>query len=239
MSMRRLIQAIGVGCLAWPLLLCGQATTPAPSGIAEHMVSRQEAFWGSCARPADGISSREVFAYALELCEAHQHADRLDPLFELAARMQDRSPKSRSLGNFWWNWRDGRVLDHNAVDFCMRGGSLLWLKHRDFIPAPAQGRLATLLDYAVQGCRLHKVPPSYSNIAIMNAGDLILLGEALGRLDAAEEGYARLGQVFHYTLTAGIHEFDSPTYTGVDLTGLGTINTSAGARPDEVRPGRC
>jgi hypothetical protein len=224
MNVNREIRGIILfGCLAFLAPLHGRAQTALPADIIADNVAGQEKFWRSCSQPADNVSSRDIFAYALELCEAHQHPERLDRLFELATKMQDRTPKSRTFGNFWWSWRDGKVMDHNAVDFCMRAGPLLWTRDRVFIPPPAQARLASLLQYAVQGCRLHKVPPSYSNIAIMNAGDLILLGEALGQADAADEGYARLDRLFHYIQTTGIHEFDSPTYTGVDLTGLEMI----------------
>ena len=212
-------------CLTVLSSVSGAAEPPAPAEIAGNLVARQESFWSRCSEPAQNLTSRDLFAYALELCTAKQHLERLDRIFELATRMQDRDPKSPACGNFWWRWRDGKVLDQNAVDFCMRGGSLIWLNDRNSVPAPARTRLAALLDYAAQGCRQHRVPPSYSNIAIMNAGDLILLGEALGRSDATDEGYARLDRLFQYTQAAGIHEFDSPTYTGVDLTGLGLIQT--------------
>jgi hypothetical protein len=43
--------------------------------------------------------------------------------------------------------------------------------------------------------RRHRVPPSYTNIALMNAGDPILLGEALGQSEVADDGYARLDRV--------------------------------------------
>lgn len=199
------------------------AATPGLSEVASNIVAHDEGFWRSCAKPSASITSRELFAYALALSEARQHPDRLDRLFALAEQMQDRDPKSRSYGNFWWSMRDGKVMDDNAVDFSMRGGALLWLKHRDFIPAPARQRLERLLGFSVAGCLRHKVPPSYSNIAIMNAGDLILLGEALGQPEVADEGYARLDRIFRYTQASGVHEFDSPTYTGVDLDGLGMI----------------
>ena len=130
------------------------------------------------------------------------------------------SPRTRSSPTPWYCAR--------------RGGALLWLKHRDFIPAPARQRLEKLLEFSIQGCLRHKVHPAYSNIAIMNAGDLILPGEAMGRPEVAAEGYARLDQVFRYTQAAGIHEFDSPTYTGVDLDGLGMIE--AFCRRDAGRP---
>jgi len=190
---------------------------------ATNQMAHQERFWRSCAKPSDTIMSRDLFEYALVLCEARQHPERLERLFELAEQMQDRNPKSRRFGNFWWSMRDGKVMDGNAVDFCMRGGTLLWLKHRDFIPAAAQIRLAKLLEFSVQGCSRHIVEPSYSNIAIMNAGDLILLGEVLGKPEVATEGYARLDRFFKYTQSFGIHEFNSPTYTGVDLDGLAFI----------------
>ncbi len=192
-------------------------------GIASNCVAANEGFWRSCAHPTGGLSARTLFAYALALCEAKQHPERLDRLFELAAEMQDRNPASRGYGNFHWYRRDTAVLDFNAVDFCMRGGTLLWIKHREFIPEPARSRLHELLVLSTTGCLKHKVAESYSNIAIMNAGDLILLGETLGHPEAAAEGYGRLDRVFHYTCQAGFHEFVSPTYTGVDLDGLGMI----------------
>jgi len=203
------------------------AAAPVPSELADSLVVHQASFWRRCETSADNITSRQLFAYALALAEARQHPERLDALFKLADEMQDHDPASRSYGNFWWSKRDGRVLDFNAVDFCMRGGSLLWLKERDFMPPATQGHLKQILGQAVPGCLAHQVLPSYSNIAIMNAGDLILLGEGLGRPEVAAEGYARLDRLFNYTLTAGIHEFNSPTYTGVDLDGLGMIAADA------------
>jgi hypothetical protein len=200
---------------------------PSTLPLASNIVAHEERFWRSCALPAETVTSRDLFAYALALGEAREHPERLERLFELAEKMQDRNPKSRGYGNFWWSWRDGKVMDNNAVDFSMRAGPLLWQKHREFMPAPARARLEKLLEFSIQGCRRHQVPSSYSNIAIMNAGDLILLGEALGQPDVADEGYARLDRFYRYTQSAGIHEFDSPTYTGVDLTGLGLIEALA------------
>ena len=191
--------------------------------VADDLAVHSDGFWRECAKPSGSITSRDLFAWALVFCEAQQHPERLDRLFELAEQMQDRDPESKSYGNFWWSMRDGKVMDANAVDFSMRGGALIWLKHRDFIPASAGERLERLLTFAIQGCLRHKVPESYSNIAIMNAGDLILLGEALGKPEVADEGYARLDRIFRYTQTAGVHEYDSPTYSGVDLDGLGLI----------------
>ena len=206
--------------LSQPLL---RAAAPSLSEIANNCAAADEGLWRSCAKPPEGLSSRDLFAYALNLCEAKQHPERLDRLFELAAEMQDRDPKSRSYGNFRWYRRDAKVLDGNAVDFCMRGGSLLWMQYREFIPEKARARLLEMLNLSTIGCLNHKVRESYSNIAIMNAGDLILLGETFGDAKATKEGYDRLDRVYQYARQAGFHEFDSPTYSSVDLDGLGMI----------------
>lgn len=227
LSSRRVAKNCGVIALAVLALLNSLSVLPAASyslpEVASNCVAASEGFWRSCAQPPDSLSSRTLFAYALALCEVKQHPERLDRLFALAAEMQDRNPASRGYGNFHWYRRDTAVLDYNAADFCMRGGALLWLKHREFIPQSARDQLREMLVLAKTGCLKHKVAESYSNIAIMNAGDLILLGEALDDPAAAAEGYARLDRVFRYTQSAGIHEFVSPTYTGVDLDGLGMI----------------
>lgn len=182
-----------------------------------------ESTWRKVQASSPDLSARELFACALAWCETGEHPERLERLFETAARMQDRDPNGKSYGNFRWSWKHAVVFDFNAVDFSMRGGALIWLRHRDQLPAAARDRLLPILELGAEGCRRHKVRESYTNIALMNAGDLILLGEALGKPEIAREGYARLERVLLYTAQAGIHEFSSPTYYGVDLDGLGLI----------------
>jgi len=220
--------AIGLGSLllavvAGSRLAANGAEPPTAAELARDLVLKNEPLWRSCAAPPESLSSRALFSYAFALAEAGLHPERLDRLLALAAQMQDRDPTSRQFGNFRWYWRDAKVMDANAVDFCMRGGALLWLKHREFVPPSAREPLRELLKLGVQGSLRHKVQPSYSNIALMNAGNLILLGEALDDAPTASEGYARLDRFFSYTRTNGSHEFVSPTYTGVDLDGLVVI----------------
>jgi hypothetical protein len=214
-------------CLLLPAL--GRAADTDLAQVSSNVVTQAKGFWHDCTMepPAATVTSRDLFAYAFALAESGQHPERLDRLFTLAERMQDRDPHSKSYGNFWWSMRDGKVMDYNAVDFSMRNGALLWLKHQDFVPASLRPRLQQLLEFAVRGCLGHQVPSSYSNIAIMNAADLIVLGEVLGKPDVAQEGYARLDAFYRYTQSAGVHEYDSPTYTAVDLNGLEMVDAFA------------
>ena len=106
--------------------------------------------------------------------------------------MQDQDPKSKNWGNFRWYWRDAGVTDTNAVEFVMHDALLIDIRHRDWLADKAREELADFLRLGMEGCRRHRVPTDYTNIAILNAGNLIVLGERLHRMEAAEEGYRRL-----------------------------------------------
>lgn len=213
-------------CLLF-LLSLPLSAQPEIKSLALKLVVGHEGFWQSTQEPKGNVTSRALFAYALALCEANQNLDRLERLFELAAQLQDRNEGSKSYGNFKWKWDDKAIVDYNAVDFAMRGGSLLWLKHKDKIPLPTRQKLKTLLEFSLEGLMRHKVSESYTNIALMNAGDLILLGEALDKPKVAEEGYKRLERVLLYTHEFGTHEYVSPTYYGPDLDALVMIEAFA------------
>lgn len=196
------------------------APLPTPEEIVAHCVQAGERTWRSVAKPPAGLSSRELFAYALALCEAKTKLDRLEKLFDTAAQMHDRDPQSRGYGNFRWSWSHEGVFDFNAVDFCMQNGALLWMRHRDTMPTAARDKLRPILELAGEGLLRHRVAESYTNIALMNAGNLILLGEALGKPELADEGYARLDRICLYMSQGGTHEYCSPTYYGTDLDDL-------------------
>ena len=191
--------------------------------------------WRKVEATAPDLTSRELFACALAWCETGEHPERLERLFETAASMQDRDPASKGYGNFRWSWKHAVVFDFNAVDFSMRGGALIWLRHREKLTAAAREKLLAMLELGAEGCRRHQVRESYTNIALMNAGNLIMLGEALEKPEFAREGYARLERVLIYTAQAGIHEFSSPTYYGVDLDDLGLIEAFCREEPGRAQ----
>jgi hypothetical protein len=200
---------------------------PSRDEIVRAAAESAERTWRNVNRTPPTIGSRELFSTALAWCEAKTHLDRLEKLFDLAAQMQDRDPQSRTYGNFRWNWDHEGVWDGNAVDFCMQMGALLWLHHQETMPPAARNKLRELLEFAVHGLLSHRVPETYTNIALMNAGNLILLGEAMGKNEVAEEGYARLDRFLLAMWECGTHEYCSPTYYGVDLDDLVLIEAFA------------
>lgn len=197
--------------------------------IIEAALTSQEGLWREIghADPGPQLSCRALFTAALALCEGRRHPERLDRLFELAEHMQDRDPASPGYGNFRWYWRDAGVTDPNAVEFCSFDMHLVWRLHRDFLPARARDRLDAIIGRAIDGCLRHRVPPSYTNIAILNAANLITLGELRGHTGAAEEGRQRLAGLAADVWQSGMHEFASPTYYAIDVRGLAVLERFA------------
>ncbi|MGN0853387.1 MAG: hypothetical protein ACI4Q3_08430 [Kiritimatiellia bacterium] len=200
------------------------AAAPAPTPRLEYFRARADASLNGTVKKAERrdrqLGASELFHAMHNLLEAGRHLEKLDVLLDLAAEMQDRVPSSRTYGNYRWYFRDGCVMDCNAVDFCMQPGSVI---ARDLLGAfaPEQRRkFVALLDLSIVGCMNRRVRPAYTNIAIMNAVNLILLGEACRRPDAFAEGVRRLDAFTRTTALFGICEYSSPTYTGVDILNL-------------------
>jgi hypothetical protein len=207
------------------LLACGAlAVLPFCAVAVDNLRIRAEGTLKGVVRLAErrdrSLSSVGLFAGAYNLLRAETALDKLDVLLDAAVEMQDRNPDSRGYGNFRWYARDGFVMDYNAVEFCMQKGALI---ARDFRDRLAPGQLAKfdrLCELAILGCLNHRVRSSYTNIAIMNAVNLVLLGEAYGRTDAFEAGVKRLDDFILNTAICGVCEYSSPTYSAVDINCL-------------------
>ena len=212
--MKKLALAIVLPCLV----------IAAPSPRQADLNRRAERMFNGTVKKARtrdrALGAAELFHAAFLFCETGRHLDQLDLLFDVAAEMQDRNPDSRTFGNFRWYWRDGLVMDHNAVDFCMQTGSLLARDHLGKLTPGQREKFLALLDRAIAGCLAHRVRDSYTNIAIMNAVNLVLLGEARDRRDVFNEGVKRLDAFILNTALFGVCEYSSPTYTGVDIVNL-------------------
>lgn len=212
-------------CLAYAVACADPAAGAGADAdqIVRQAVEAGRRTWRRAVELHPQLTPREMFYFALALCEANQELDKLQRLFDVAARMQDTDPSSPGYGNFRWKWEDGAVMDYNAVEFAMQCAVLIWKRHRQKLADTARQKLKEILELAIEGCLRHEVPPSYTNIALMNAQNLILLGEALGEPDVADEGYRRLERFCVYTWENGIHEYCSPTYYGTDLDCLQLI----------------
>jgi hypothetical protein len=168
-------------------------------------------------------STRDLFSFVLEVVARGADQRMAESALALAATKREPDASSKLYGNYAWYWKDAHPEDRNAVEFCMQTASLTWMLYRERLSKTARGRLESELHYAVEGIRRHKVPVSYTNIFLMKAANCIFIGEYLPDKALAQEGYAMLDQWIDYTRQNGIHEYSSPTYTGVDLGSLGLL----------------
>ena len=203
--------------------------------------SGEDHFWDQVGQhePPPTMGLRALFSHLLAEARSGKHPERFERLCELAWQAQNHDPKAATYGNIKWTWRDKGVTDQNAIDFCMQDAALLWLKHRQSVPEPARTKLRQLIELGIEGCLRHRVTFSYTNITILNAANLIVLGEMFQRPEVADEGLRRLEGLCTWTWAYGTHEYDSPTYYGVDLNGLQFVQAHAKSERARGWPWAC
>jgi hypothetical protein len=215
--------------LLFPLIaLLGAGAPGAEKGIDPVDQELGRAWRKIDAHPADqGV--RELFGFALEAAAAGWHPERVDSALTQAAELQDRDPASKTRGNFRWYRNQPKPVDLNAVEFCVQQAVLLWNLHREVLSTAARAALEDILRRSVAGIRNQRVDVSYTNIFLMKTWNCLALGEALGDAELAAEGARMLDEWLAYTRVNGIHEFLSPTYSGVDVDSLALLHRFAGS----------
>ena len=205
-----------------PCLFCLMANAPAGEASTETIRALEKRA-KSFETITDNLGVRSLFEFALQAADAGWRPDLVERVLELAEKMQDRDPKSKTYGNFRWYWRNEKPGDQNAVEFSMQQAVLLWMFYKDKLTPAARKRLEGLMKLGVEGMRRHGVAVSYTNIFLMKTSNAILMGEAMNMPKLAEEGYQMFDQWLMWTWEAGISEYLSPTYYATDLDDLGPI----------------
>ncbi len=203
-----------------------RAAAPAPKPTAPapgYALREMDRAWVRMQQRAPTLGVRELYSFVLTAAERGWHPETLPQVLDLAASMQDTNPASPTYGNYRWYYRDPKPDDRNAVEFSMQTASLTWLLYRDRLVPEAREKLAAAMRLGIEGMLRHKVDVSYTNIFLMRIANCILIGESTDRPDILARGRQWFDEWLVYTRTHGIHEFDSPTYYGVDLTDLGAI----------------
>jgi hypothetical protein len=143
--------------------------------------------------------------------------------------------------NFKWNYADSGVTDTNAVEFITE--YLIQIPYRfpkllaQYGPVSQSGTieslLAALLSEGQTGELNHNIAVSYTNIWLSRVCNLILTGQGpadgsgnsllTANSTVVNTGRTDLMSWISTVRNYGVHEFLSPTYTGVDLEVLGYI----------------
>lgn len=204
------------------VLFC--ATQLAPFAIAAKPPQNPlDKAWAKIETPGPTLGAREVTGYILEAAGGPEHQQRtaqIETALNRLEQMQDRTPASKTYGNFHWYWRETKPGDLNAVEFVTQQAVLVRLRFADRLSPAARDALNRLLQLSVEGIHRHRVSVAYTNIFLMKTWNLLALSQALQDAKLADEGDAMLDQWVEHTSKNGISEFLSPTYYGVDLDSL-------------------
>lgn len=193
------------------------ATLPAHS---EPTASQQKSLDGMLAgieKAGDQLSARELMKYTLEAAVAGEQSDKIGVALKRLREQQELRADHVNFGNFRWYRGQPEVKDRNAVQFVCQNAMMLTLGHPGQLAAENDQLMRALIKDAAQGCLKQPVKPSYTNIFLMKAANLILLGQYLGEPGLIDQGRANLREWFEWTQTNGITEYNSTTYTGIDM----------------------
>lgn len=127
-----------------------------------------------------------------------------------------------SFGNMYWGWTEtgGDVGDGNNVEFCVQYGILIKLLFNERLSPEATASLDDLFAQTLIGIRRQPVRISYTNIYLMRCWNFIALGQVYNNPAVVEEGRKAFDIWLKHVAKYGNREYDSPTYSGVDIESL-------------------
>jgi len=201
----------------------GQPVAVGRDEILPELVSGADGTYKAISTPGRKFGVRALFTSMLAYAEADTNLTRIAEFMLKAEAMQERNPAHPRYGNFYWYSTETEVKDANAVDFCMQHAMLLWRFHHDKLDGDTRKRLLKIITLGLHGLKTHLPRASYTNIALLNASDLILLGEVLHDPTAVDEGNRRLNVFIKTVWEQGIHEYVSSTYYGIDLESMALL----------------
>lgn len=176
---------------------------------------------------------RESSWYALGLLMRDQRDDRARAavLLETVLKQQYLTPGTKWFGTFKRSpedpepaagTRDFTAFDPNWRQFIGTTFEIILQEYSDRISPELRTQLNHSLDNVVDGeLQEHRLPPYYSNIALMQGALLDWVAEHHNRADVKQQAADwthEVARLFHQH--ESFSEYNSPTYAGIDLCGL-------------------
>ncbi|MDO4576102.1 MAG: hypothetical protein Q4D98_12915 [Planctomycetia bacterium] len=173
--------------------------------------------------PWPGYSVRHAADYCMVLTSTGTRTERTVTLLNVIDAMREKNPDAPQFGNFRWYWQQTEVKDVNAAEFVLE--RLLFCRfQRDRLPQESRDRLDTIIPPAVENIFRRNATSEYTNIALLNASNLILAGEQFGCKRWKREGIRRLDRFLFHTYEQGVSEFTSSVYYAVDMEALSLLS---------------
>lgn len=168
----------------------------------------------------DTVSTRDLTNGALYSLQRGQDAVVAETLLRKLFSVQNMDSNSPDFGNIQWTLNNPQVKDANSIEFDMQAMGAIFGGYGRGLPPDFRKDAELHLHAALIALAHHRVPVSYTNIFLMNTLNTLELGEYLNDDVALARGRQQWAAWREYTAHYGIHEFDSPTYYGVDMGDL-------------------
>lgn len=143
-------------------------------------------------------------------------------LKKVQTRMIHDPNAGRSYGNIFWGWTEtgNDIGDGNNVEFCMQYGMPVKFLFNDRLSDENRKLLDDIFTLGLKGCRNQEVRISYTNIFLMKIWNFAAYGQVYHQPAITEEGRKYFNQWLQHVSHYGNREYDSPTYSGVDMESL-------------------
>jgi hypothetical protein len=167
--------------------------------------------------------SRKGAAFAQRLLAngAPEDIELAEKVLNVVLSCQELHPDDPHYGNFFWMLEDSVVFDLNAVEFALERLVPMMLEDGDKLSAGMHARVLESIRLGLAEIEHLNVLIIYSNITLLDILNTCLGGELLGDERIARRGYQKLVDWMELTDSNGTaYEFNSPTYTWVDIRAL-------------------
>jgi hypothetical protein len=217
-GMKRLLNLLVCGLAGGSALAAAPAAYPDRlSLITTRIEQAADAFLARMQAPAPQPTVRELSAGALALLELGHGSTNAEKLLRRLFSLQDMDPQSPGYGTVPWQEGHPEIKDANAIEFTLLPVGLILLRHGQTLSENLKINALTHVRAGLAAIRRHKVRVTYSNICLMRTANLLLLGQAIGDPNAVAEGEAAFDAWLAFTRTNGVAEYNSPTYTPIQI----------------------
>lgn len=195
---------------------------PAVSDPAKRLEWLKEQ-WEGLQEPIPKVGVRDCFLFLLDALDTKfLSQEQLLWTIELVKTRIITDTTKPSYGNMYWGWTEtgGDVGDGNNVEFCIQYGILIKFLFDERLSAEVRNSLDDLFSKALIGVKRQPVRISYTNIYVMRVWNLMALGQVFQNESVFQEGLQAFDIWLNHIAHFGNREFDSPTYSGVDLESL-------------------
>ncbi len=224
--------------LAFSLLLCSceESGVALPTGTGEkgfNIDPRIDDLWTQVNESADGFDTTYYFDFILGACHLGWDEKYIRIALERFSSLQIKEGANlgkvpRTIG--------GDFSDENNIEFALELAVVALIEYYDSWADETKAIFDEFVDLALHASWAHdNVAVTYSNIYIMRTWNMIALGENLSKErtwgtdlkltpdQIAQKGYSMLRSFYDLTCEIGIHEHNSPTYTGVQAENIGYL----------------